>query len=228
MTDITMDSTRHTTRISVDTRLRYMFSGYKTQMLLRSLRKKAPLYVAAVLGALAVVYGLLHPTDKVKLRHFLTRSCTIETISVNTPHNSSLTHGNLSGSYETSSQILIDGEWIKYGNQYYQLDNGDVYRYSRDELGDWQKELYEIDTGSTRIAKLLDRRNYVRDKKNPFVWRLKEEAYDDSIHMSNVRMKRVLGSIAIVGEDSRNGYTAEVTIRFRSFGTTHIELPWED
>lgn len=228
MNNVCTDRRGHTLKTPVGTRLRYMFSGYKTQMLFASLRKKAPIYIAATLGLLAVVYCLLHPADKVKLRYFITRNCTIETISKNTPHSSSLTQGNLSGSYETSSKILIDGDWIKSDGDYYYLDDGDVYRYSRDTLGKWQKELYEMDISSTQIAKLLDKKNYVRDKKNPFVWNLKEDAYDGTIHLSNVRMKRVYGSIAIVGETTRNGYTAEVTICFRSFGTTHIELPWED
>ena len=228
MIDTSIERKRNTLKVPVGTRLRYMFSGYKTRMFFAAVRKKALIYILAILGLLTVVYMLLHPADKIKLRYFLTRNCTVETISKNTPFNSSLTHGNLSGSYETSSKILMDGDWIKSGDFYYYLDNGDVYRYSKDTLGKWQKELYEIDISSTRIAKLLDKKNYVRDKKNPFVWRLKEEAYDETIHMSNVRIKRVYGSIAIVGETNRNGYTAEVTICFRSFGTTNIELPWED
>ena len=227
--NVCIDRRGHTLKVPVGTRLRYMFSGYKTQMFLRSLRKKAPIYILATIGLLTVVYSLLHPADKIKLRYWITRNCTIETVSKNTPYNSSLTHGNLSGSYETSSKILMDGDWIKSGDKYYQLDGGEVYCYSKDTLGKWQREPSDIDIVSSIMnRKLLDKKNYVRDKKNPFVWNFKEEAYDDTIHMTNVQIKRVYGSIAIVGETTRNGYSAEVTRSYRSFGTTHIELPWEE
>ena len=210
-------------RIPLRLRIKYFFSSYKVQRVINFFRKKGLICVAIVLLVLSSCYVLLHPLDKIKVKYFFTRDCTIEIISDITPHNS-----NFVGSYETRSKVLIDGDWIESGDKYYNFVDGEWYRYYKDVYGNWQKEKYAIDISSSMSATLLDKNNYVRDKKNPFVWILKEDAYGETVTMSNVRIERVYGCIAIVGEDSRNGYNAEVSRCFRGFGTTDIEFPWDD
>jgi hypothetical protein len=68
----------------------------------------------------------------------------------------------------------------------------------------------------------------VRDKKNPFVWKLKEEAYEETFTLRNIHIERFAGFIAIIGEIDGNGYDAETILYFRGFGITDIELPWEE
>jgi hypothetical protein len=219
-----MSKKENALKISPMTRLKYTFSGYKTQIFIESIRKKAPKYILAILILLTVIYILLHPIDKIKLRHFITRSVTIETVSNKRPLNNSYFVGPI----VSESEIHIDGDWIETDGKYYNLVNGEVYRYFKDSSGKWQKELYEIDIHSTTYAELLDKSNYERDKKNPFIWKLKEEACKEILGMDNARIKRYHGSIAIVSESTRNTYTAEKFICFWGFGTTNVELPWED
>ena len=223
MNNTSIDKKENALKIPLRTRLKYMFSGYKTQIFIDSVRKKAPIYILAILIVLVVVYIFLHPIDKIKLRYFITRDCTIEIISKNTPHNS-----NWIVPSESKSEILIDGDWIEADGKYYNVVNGEVYRCFKDKSGTWQKELYEIDINSSIGAKLLDKNNYVIDKKNPFIWKLKEDIDKEILSLDNICIKRFQGSIAIVGETVRNGYTAEVYVCFRGFGTTDIEFPWDE
>ena len=204
-------------------RLKYMFTGYKTQIFIDSIRKKAPICILAFLITLTVIYILLHPIDKIKLRYFITQSFTIETISKRTIKN----YGHTSKFYETSSEIHIDGDWVEYNGQYYNLVNGEVYRCFKDSSGKWQKELYNTDVNSSTYAKLLDKSNYERDKKNPFVWKLKEDACKEIMGSYNVYIKRYQGAIAIVCESKRDR-EIEKYICFWEFGTTNIEFPWDE
>jgi hypothetical protein len=223
MNNLKAKKKENTPKIPLSFRLKYMFSGYKKQLLINTLSKKAPIFILAIFIISVVVYIFLNPIDKIKIRYFITRDCTIEVISDITPHNS-----KVSGSYENRSKVLIEGDWIESDGKYYNLIDGEWYRYYKDIYGKWQKEKYSIDISSSMGAKLLDKNNYVRDKKNPFVWILKEDAYEETFTMSNVRIERVYGSIAIVGIESRNGYNAEVSLCFKGFGTTDIEFPWDD
>ena len=221
MTNASADKQGNSMKRPLRLRLKYMFSGYKTQNLFTSVCKKAPIYLLALLLISAVIYAFLHPIDKIKLRFFFTRNCTIEVVSKITPHNSNITYP-----YEGNSKVLIDGDWIEANGKYYNLVDGEVYRYYKDMYGKWQKESYEISTSTS--SKLLDKKNYVRDKKNPFVWKLKEEAYEETFSLRNIRIKRFAGCIAITGETDGNGYDAEIILYFRGFGITDIELPWEE
>ena len=214
----------NTLNFSLGTRLRYMFSGYKTQIFIDTLSKKAPKYILTALVVLLFIYVFLHPVDKIKLLYFFTRDCTIDIISKNTPRN----NGIFVGSYESREKIRIDGDWVEADGKYYNFVNGEVYCYSEDMSGEWQKEQYKIDMSSLMITKLLNRNNYVIDISNPFVWKLKEDAYEKTFSLSNIRIQIAYGSIAIVGDKSTNGYTAEVFICFNSFGTTNIEFPWDE
>ena len=221
MNNASADKKENTPKLPLRLRLKYMFSGYKTQIFIASVRKKAPIYLLAILIILAVIYAFLHPIDKIKLRFFFTRNCTIEVVSKFTPHNSNITYP-----YEGNSKVRIDGDWIEANGKYYNLVDGEVYRYYKDMYGKWQKESYEISTSMS--SKLLDKKNYVRDKKNPFVWKLKEEAYEETFTLRNIRIERFAGYIAIIGEIDGNGYDAETILYFRGFGITDIELPWEE
>ena len=204
-------------------RLKYMFSGYKTQLFIDSVRKKAPICILAILIVLTVVYIFLHPIDKIVLRYFFARSCTIEVIAEGPPLDS-----NPNQPYVSKVEILLDGDWIKADGEYYNLVDGKIYRYYRVTFGEWEKVPYENNLDLSRGTKLFDKNNYVRDMKNPFVWKLKEDV-DEEIHdLNNIRIERVNGFIAIVGETQRNESTYEVTLCFRGFGTTSFELPWDE
>lgn len=222
MNDLNVDKKKRP-KLPLSFRLKYMFSGYKKQLFFNSLRKIAPICILAILIVLVVVYIFLHPIDKIKLRYFFTKDCTIEAVS-----DIQSTNGNYVGMNRIKRKVLIDGDWIKSDNYYYNLVDGEWYCYYKDAFGKWQKRKYEIDISSSMGAKLLDKDNYVRDKKNPFVWILKEEAYEKTFTMGNVRIERAYGCIAIVGEEYYNGLYVETAICFKGFGTTHIELPWED
>ena len=215
----------NTPKIPLGVRLKYMFSGYKTQMFWRSASKIVPICLLAILVVLVVIYIFLHPLDKIKLRYFFSRDCTIEVMSNGTLYNTYFD----GASFSNMSEVRIDGNWIEANDKYYNLDGGEVYCYYIDASGKWQSEPYEIGTGSLMDANiLLNKDNYVRDKKNPFVWKLKQELDQEILDMDNICIKRFHGAIAIVGETKRNTYNAEIYLCFRKFGTTKIELPWED
>ena len=57
---------------------------------------------------------------------------------------------------------------------------------------------------------------------------IQEEIIDEYPWLSDIRIKRVHGSIAIVRETSQYGYDAEIAWCFRGFATTRIEFPWDE
>ncbi len=206
-------------------RIRYMFSGYKTQNLLNTVGKKILICVLAILLTLPSCYIFLHPVNKVKVKYFFTRNCTIEvSVRATVPVDNFLGAGN--------TEILIDGDWMKVGGTYYKLENGEIYCYRKDGYGEWQKKLYEksadmsedIRTGS----ELLKRSNYKRAKGSLFVWELREDVAKEIKGLSSVKVKRFNGDIAIVGDYYYLGDKYKVYICFTKFGSTEITLPWEN
>ncbi len=221
------DKKENITKIPLGLRLKLMFLGYKTRSFFGTVCKIVPICILAILIILVVTYIFLHPVDKIKLRYFFSRDCTIEVISNTTSRNYNGPHAVVFS--QSRSEILIDGDWMEADGEYYNWIDGEVYRYYKYGSDKWQKELYEIDKSlSSDDYMLLDKNNYVRDKKNPFVWKLKEDIDKEILGMSNIRIKRVDGAIAIVGETVRNAYEVEISLCFRKFGTTKIELPWDE
>ena len=223
MSILNTEKKENTPRLPLGVRLKLMFSGYNRQILLSSIGKIAPICILAILIIFLLVYVLLHPIDKIKLRYFFSRDFTIEVVS-----DISSSDSRFNASHEIRSRVLIDGDWIESDGEYYNLVDGELYRCYKDTSGKWQKQEHSGNISSSIGTMLFDKNNYERDKKNPFIWRLKEDAYAETFIMSNIRIERVYGCIAIVGEESRNGYNAEIALCFRGFGTTKIELPWED
>ena len=108
-------------------------------------------------------------------------------------------------------------------------EDGSIYSYSKDENGNWQRTLLELDTFLIVDPELLDRSNYRRVKGKLFVWELKPEIAQEMDDISNIRLKRVGGNIAIVGEVYRNdGRLYEMSISFSKFGFTFIDPPVKD
>ena len=204
-------------------RIRYAFTGYKMQNLLTLLRKKVPKYALIILLVLSFCYISLHPIHKLAVRYFLTRSCTVETAIV----------GNYIISPKVEKRVLLEGDWIQsertYSSSYYKNEDGSIYHYTRDENGQWQRTLTALDGSFIIDPLLLDRSNYRRVKGHLFVWELKPEVAEKIDDISNIRLKRVRGNIAIVGDVYRNdGLKYEISISFSRFGRTFIDAPVED
>ena len=211
-------------RFHLGTRIKRIFSGYKAQRFFHIVRKKTPKYILTTLLVWIVVYTLLHPIDKIKVRYFITRECTVDIVAVSAKKNDNAVYGILgTGHY---GEIHIDGNWIEADGEYYNIVDGKVYRYRKDADGQWMPELYKDHIGAS--VNLFDKKNYVRDKSNPFVWRLKDEIIAEYPGLSDVRIKRVQGCIAIVRDSSLYGYDVEMAWCFRGFATTRIEFPWDE
>ena len=164
------------------------------------------LLVALILTA---VYTLLHPLDKLKLKLFLFRNCTIEVVATGF------------GTYE-KREILVDGNLIKIGSDYYEVDGYLVYKYFKDWNGDWQRVLCNEEWTKDRNTgeKLLDKDSYKFDK---LTWRLKNSVAKDIDDLSHITLKRDAGKIAIVGYT----FGSKIAIRFTRFGRSHIDPPWK-
>ena len=204
-------------------RIRYAFSGYKMQNFLTLLCKKGPKYAFITLSILIFCYISLHPIHKLKVNYFFTRSCTVETAIV----------GHYLISPKVEKSVLLDGDWIQrentYSSVYYKIEDGNIYHYSKDDNGKWQRSLTELGADFIIDPVLLDRSNYRRVKGSLFVWELKPEVAQQIDDISNIRLKRVRGNIAIVGDVCRNdGLRYEISISFSRFGRTFIDAPVED
>lgn len=217
-------------------RIKYLFSGYKTQNLLLSLRKKVPILALILVLTLSLCYIAIHPLDKIKLKYFFTHDFTIE-ISVRpaTP----LEHSFLSH----DTKIIIDGDLMQVhrtdhvfddNTYYYKLEGDGIYQYYKDANGRWQHELIRtVDSESMDFiinSELLDRSNYKRVKGELFAWELKENEKKtiDRYIVSNIKVKRVQGNIALVGDATLNGGDCRITISFSKFGRSDVKPPWEN
>lgn len=164
---------------------------------------------------LSVVYIFLHPINKVKVKLFLFRNCAIEVVAT------------YYGAY-ASEKILIDGNLIKAGNVYYEIDGDTVYKYEKTAKDTWMRTVAdkeEISGENEDLVKILfTRSNYKRVKNRPFAWRLKNSVADTVDELSSITLERDGGKIAIVGYS--NG--VRISLRFTRFGRTKIDPPWED
>ncbi len=182
--------------------------------------QRNPLWLKIVayilLGALllGLIYGLLHPVNKVKLKFLLTQNCTIEVVATY-------------GYKETRKNILIDGNLLQVGSEYYEIDDEKLYTYIKNYNGEWERVLSEDDEFSIEDSEigieLLKRSNYQRAKGRLFVWSLKKYVEADIDGLSNITFQRDAGKLAIVGY--YNG--VRISLRFTNFGKTNITPPWE-
>ena len=170
------------------------------------------LLIAALV--LTVVYVFLHPINKVKVKFFLFRNCTIQVVAKGL------------GEYETK-KIRIDGNLIQVGGaRYYEVDGDTIYEYVRTGEKTWlripadDEWTEDLESGE----KLLDKSNYKKVKGKLFTWRLKNSVAETVHGLSSINLKRDGGKIAIVGYS----FGAQVTLRFTLFGRTHIDPPWEE
>ena len=180
-------------------------------------KKHALLYkilaiILIVVLLLSTVYTFLHPIDKIKLKAFLFRSCTIEVVA------------SYYGYYE-KEEICIDGNILNYKSEYYEIDGSTVYKYVEMVNNTWQRVPADTEweedfkTGNN----LLDKNNFERVKGKLFTWSLKNSIAENIDDLSLVTLERDEGKIAIVGYYKGVRYS----IRFIRFGRTKIELPWE-
>lgn len=172
----------------------------------------AILLIAALV--LTVVYAFLHPINKLKVKFFLFRNCTIQVVAQGI------------GGYETK-KIRIDGNLIQVGDaRYYEVDGDTVYEYVRTGKNTWIRiptddyQAEDLELGN----QLMDRKSYKRVKGKLFTWRLKNSVAETVDGLSSINLKRDAGKIAIVGYSGG----AQVTMRFTRFGRTHIDPPWEE
>ena len=186
---------------------------YNFKDILNRFVKRLPKILLILLLSLTVFYIFLHPIDKIKVKFFLTRSCTIQVRG--------------EGAYK-DHDILIDGKFIKIGSAYYEIDGDDIYVYRKGNKGEWEKTLY---SGFDDFAKkgsfgdsLFKVSSYKRVKGKLFSWELNTDVVEPSKDFSNVTLKREDGIISLVGYEGRD----RVAMRFCRFGTTHKDLPWEE
>ena len=169
--------------------------------------------ILIVVLILTGIYTLLHPIHKIMLKFFLFRNCTIEVVATTF------------GGYETRD-VLIDGNMIKGGTDYYEVDGNTVYKYVKIGNNTWKRIASDEEwTEDVELgSKLLDKNNYKRVKGKLFTWRLKNSVAETIDEISSITLERDAGKIAIVGY--RNG--VKISLRFTLFGRTKIELPWEE
>lgn len=164
---------------------------------------------------LSVVYIFLHPINKVKVKFLLFRNCAIEVVAT------------YYGEY-ASEEILIDGNLIKAGNVYYEIDGDTVYKYEKTAKDTWKRTVVDEEEFAGQdddfVKILFDRSSYKRVKNRPFAWRLKNSVVDTVDELSSVTLERDGGKIAIVGYS--NG--VRISLRFTRFGRTKIDPPWEE
>ena len=217
-------------RVPFRYRIKYFFSSYKVRSFFNTAGKKVLICLLAILLLLSFCYISLHPVNKVKVKYFLTRNCTLEITS-----NKTMLTNNFIFLGDTT--IRIDGDWIQVVSEnlydekvtYYHLEDGKIHSYSQDIYGEWIKTIYNSDPEDSEIGSaLLDKSNYTRSKENFFVWILHGDIDKQVKGLSDIRVKRVNGSIAIVGTFFVNGVNCEESIRFTKFGRTEIEAPWEE
>lgn len=163
---------------------------------------------------LSTVYIFMHPINKIKIKFFLFRNCTIEVSAT-----------NYFG--YASEKVLIDGNLIKAGNAYYEIDGDTVYKYEKIGKNTWRRAPADeefLDDDNEFASTLLDRGNYKRVKGRLFAWRLKNSVADTVDELSSVTLERDGGKISIIGYSDG----IKVYLRFKLFGRTRINPPWEE
>ena len=187
--------------------------NYKFKDLLNRFVKRLPKMLFILLLSLTVFYIFLHPIDKIRVKFFLTRSCTIQVRG--------------EGAYK-DYDILIDGKIVKINSEYYEVDGDDIYVYRKGNKGEWQRNLYSnVDNLAEKVGlgdPLFKARNYKSVKGKLFTWELNTDAVELNRDFGNVTLQREDGVISLVGYEGRE----RVAMRFCRFGTTHIDLPWEE
>ena len=178
-----------------------------------------PKIVAIILIAaliLTVIYALLHPIDKINLNFYLFDNCTIQVVS---------TKYSTGFAKPETKDVLIDGNLIKVGDDYYEIDGDMIYTYVKIEEDTWQRRPVEELTKHLESAnKLLDKNSYKRAEGKLFTWRLKNSVAETISMLSSITLEKDGGKIAIVG----NGYREKIALRFTKFGKTKIDPPWEE
>ena len=174
-----------------------------------------PKIVAIILIAaliLTAIYALLHPIDKINLNFFLFDNCTVQVVTTSF------------GEYNTKD-VHIDGNLIKVGDDYYEIDGDKIYTYVKIEEDTWQRRPVEELTSHLESAnKLLDKSSYKKVKGKLFAWRLKNSVAETISELSSITLEKDGGKIAIMG----NGYGEKISLRFTRFGKTEIDPPWEE
>lgn len=174
-----------------------------------------PKIVAIILIAaliLTAIYALIHPIDKINLKFFLFDNCTVQVVTTSF------------GEYKTKD-VHIDGNLIKVGDDYYEIDGDMVYTYVKIEEDTWQRRPVEELTSHLESAnKLLDKSSYKKVKGKLFAWRLKNSVSETISELSSITLEKDGGKIAIMGY----GYGEKISLRFTRFGKTEINPPWEE
>ena len=167
-------------------------------------------------------YALVHPLDKLKMKTALTDSYTMRIVYY------------VAGAYGaptlTEVIILVDGEYIQVGSEYYRMSGDTLYKYEQDKKGEWYKkrvsdvavdgmDLSFDDESFGLGGALLDKDNYHKVKGSFFVWGLNKSVRQELELPTTVTIERRAGKISIV--------IGSAYISMYKFGRTRITLPWE-
>ena len=178
-------------------------------------KKKTPQWVKLISIILITAIGIslaylvfVHPINKLKISVLLCDNYTIKMIIP----------GGITS--ETTS-IYVDGNIIKYNDQYYEIDGDDVYTYRKNSNGEWKREKSDDFVSSKYAEELLKRRNYRRVKGRLFAWEIKDEVDLGDIWSAGIESYDGKMSIVIY-------YALEKAyIQFTNFGKTKLTPPWQ-
>ena len=170
-------------------------------------------------------YALIHPLDKLKIKDALTDNYTVKIVYY------------VAGAYGTpictETIILVDGEYIQVGSEYYRMSDDILYKYEQNKKGEWyDKRVDNITLDDIELSfdgesqglgtVLLDKDNYHKVKGTLFVWRLNESVIEELELPTTVTVERMEGRISIVF-----GIFGSAYISIYKFGRTRITLPWD-
>ena len=168
--------------------------------------------ILIVLLIVFAIYLCLHPVDKLKVKMFLFRNCTVEARIVGDINN------------RESVIMKISGNTIKIGQTYYSVSENTVYCHYRYNYG-WKREEVSEDSSirsSEEFSKyILNVNNYERVKGKLFEWKLKDNI--DTGEYKNFTIKRVKGHIAFCFEYEGE----EFCMMFKYFGLSWFYKPWK-
>ena len=166
-------------------------------------------------------YALIHPLDKLKIKGVLTDNYTVRIVYY------------VAGAYGvptlTETIILVDGEYIQVGSEYYRMSGDTLYKYEQNKNGEWYKTrvndvtLDDIELSFDGESQglgtvLLDKDNYHKVKGSFFVWGLNKSVRQELELPTTVTVERRAGKISIV--------IGSAYISMYKFGRTRITLPW--
>ena len=171
--------------------------------------------IAIILLAAVLIYLLysifVHPINKLKLKLFISKSCTMTIVAQY-------------GLQSAKATVKVDGNIICITDNYYKIEGDKLLAYDYD-LKSWINaervagEIVDLNDISAYEA-ILSRRNYKLAKGKFFTWELKDGV--DAGGMIDLEFRRKGGRFSFTWFDV---YGIKYTLTFTAFGTTHLDPP---